>query len=292
MKRLLGCFLVLGAAACGDPLKPVELVTEPRVLGARVEVEGAPDRASPLPNESATVRWLVATPELDPPLGWAFEACAAENPGGALPECADAPFASALQADPLPGVPQLVFTVPAAPVADHVAVRGIVCPNGSPLLPSLASAGDVSCSGELGTEVSLDFALGSVEEQNFNPSFGAEGLLLDGALWPEGTDCSLLPQVGPRTSHALTMALDAADRDALVQEISVDPPFERLQVSHFVTGGELERAFTVIDAEVSDLTRTISWKAPAAAALVRFFFVVRDLRGGSDFAERALCVVP
>ena len=26
--------------------------------------------------------------------------------------------------------------------------------------------------------------------------------------------------------------------------------------------------------------------------LVRFYFVVRDARGGEDFAKRALCVVP
>ncbi len=289
MKRLLLGMLVFGASACGDPLKLVELVSGPRVLGARVEVDGAPERASPQPGESATVRWLVATPELDPALGWAFQACVAENPGGALAQCADAPFGSVIQPDPVPGVPTLAFTVPAEPIADHLAVSGIVCPGGS---PSVNADGTASCSAADGTEVGLDFAMGSADAQNLNPSFGADALFLDAEPWAEGTDCATLPQVAPRSRHALTVALDASDRDALPQETSVDPPFEELQLSHFTTAGELERAFTMLSAEDTNLARTISWQAPAREGLVRFFFVVRDLRGGSDWAERAVCVAP
>jgi len=39
----------------------------------------------------------------------------------------------------------------------------------------------------------------------------------------------------------------------------------------------------------------VSWKAPVvqpASGLVRFFFFVRDSRGGTDWLERALCVAP
>ncbi len=48
-------------------------------VGARIEVEGAPDRASPLPGETADVTWLVTSPDATPPLGWAFAVCAPGN---------------------------------------------------------------------------------------------------------------------------------------------------------------------------------------------------------------------
>jgi len=32
--------------------------------------------------------------------------------------------------------------------------------------------------------------------------------------------------------------------------------------------------------------------APPEGLLVRFFFVARDFRGGSDWLERGVCVVP
>jgi hypothetical protein len=232
-----------------------------------------------LPGETATVRWLVAAPEPDPALGWALAACSAAPPGGALPECAEAPFASAAQDDPVPGEPAITFAVPDPPSASWLAVTGVVCPGG--------------CSASPGTPVSLDFALGTADEINSNPSLGAEGLLLDGAPWPEGSDdCSLLPQVAPGSKHALELVLDDADRDALPQATSVDPAYETLQLSHFVTAGELERAFSVLPGDEPGLRAKVSWKAPSAATLVRFFLVVRDLRGGSDWALRALCVAP
>jgi hypothetical protein len=39
----------------------------------------------------------------------------------------------------------------------------------------------------------------------------------------------------------------------------------------------------------------VEWTAPGAApdsGVVRFFFVVRDSRGGTDWLERAVCVAP
>jgi hypothetical protein len=46
----------------------------------------------------------------------------------------------------------------------------------------------------------------------------------------------------------------------------------------------------------AEISTEVEWTAPDSDAstglLVRFWFVVRDLRGGSDFIERAVCVVP
>src|SRR5688572_1473182 len=100
---VLASIVGLANFGCDDPLKRVDLVADTRVLGARVEVQGAPERASPAPGEMATVRWLVADGEPEPLLGWAFAICEAGPPGGSLPTCAGPPFATASANVPVPG---------------------------------------------------------------------------------------------------------------------------------------------------------------------------------------------
>jgi hypothetical protein len=51
------------ALGCDESLKAVELVVEPRVLGARVEVLGEASRAAPSPGETASASFLVASPK-------------------------------------------------------------------------------------------------------------------------------------------------------------------------------------------------------------------------------------
>ena len=120
-------------------------------------------------------------------------------------------------------------------------------------------------------------------------------MTFDGTSIPEGLDCGTLPSVAHGSSHTFELGLDESDRDAVPQSSSADPPKEELQVSHFTTAGELERAFTVFEASDTNLAARVSWKAPKSGpvdGVVRFFFVVRDMRGGSDFIERAVCIVP
>jgi hypothetical protein len=273
--------------SCSDPLKDAQLVVEPRVLGARVEVEGEPERASPAPGEAASVRWLVVAPEPDPLLGWSLGVCSAAPEGSGLPACAEAPFAVASADEPVAGEPRLDFVVPAETTATALAVLGSVCPGSAP-------DGAGGCSEPGGTAVSFDFAL-APGELNFNPSIEPEALSFDGAVWQAGSDCALVPSVAPSSGHAIALLLDEGDREPITPETSADPDREVLQASHFATGGELQRAFTIIQADQSDLGVSLEWKAPAAApegGLIRFFFVVRDARGGSDWLERALCVTP
>src|SRR5262245_31510095 len=91
----LAALVALASSGCDDALTRVDLVANLRVLGARVEVEGAPKRATPAPGETAHVRWLAVERQPDPPLGWAFAICAAAPPGASLPTCAADPFATA-----------------------------------------------------------------------------------------------------------------------------------------------------------------------------------------------------
>jgi len=287
MKRTACGLIGMALWGCSDPLKDVELVSEPRVLGARVEVSGEPGRASPAAGEAASVRWLVAAPEPDPALGWSLLVCGAAPEGSDLPACAEEPFAVASVVDPLPGEPRIDFTVPSDTAALSLAVLGTVCPGSAP-----SESG--GCSGGGGMLVSFDFAL-APDVVNYNPVLEPESVLFDGAPWAAGSDCAILPAAVPGSGHTLDLLLDEADREPLVAPTSVDPEREPLQASHFATGGELQRAFTVFHADQNDLTASVSWKAPDTAppsGLVRFFFVVRDSRGGTDWLERAVCVAP
>ncbi len=259
-------------ASCADPLKDVELVSEPRVLGARVEVSGEPERASPAPGETAVVRWLVAAPEPDPALVFSLAVCGAAPDGSDLPACAEAPFAEQGALDPVVGEPRLDFTVPTDTRALSLAVLGEIA----------------------GTLVAFDFALAPAVV-NQNPIIEPEALSFDGQIWAAGSDCALVPAALPGSQHALELLLDESDREPLVPVYSVDPLREPLQASNFATGGELERAFTNIPADQSDLSVRVDWQAPRVApesGVVRFFFVVRDSRGGTAWQERAVCVAP
>ncbi len=285
----LACCLL--AVGCDDPLKRVDLVTTARVLGARVEVEGEPERASPAPGETARIRWLVAERDPEPLLGWAFAICAAGAPGSSLPTCAEPPFAMASADVPVVGEPTIDFTVPGDIESRALAVFGVVCPDSEPTVDDEA----FGCAGAGGTLVSLDFELEVLGQTNRNPTLEPDALGFDGASLPAGFDCATLPSVRPGSSHTFELALDESDRDAVEQPTSADPAKEELQISHFTTAGTLERAFTVIEASDASLSVTVPWEAPNARpadGLVRFFFVVRDLRGGADFVERSVCMGP
>ena len=281
--------LALASTGCDDALTRVDLVANLRVLGARVEVDGEPGRASPLPGETASVRWLVADRHPEPPLGWTLSACEAAPPGSSLPSCAAEPFATASADVPVAGEPRIDLVVPEETTAGALALFGVVCPDSEPV----ATADSLDCAGPGGRLVSLDFILGTDSLVNTNPTIDPEAFELDGVAMPEGLDCATLPTVARSSSHELELRLEESDRDAIDPTSSAEPPKEELQVSHFTTAGKLERAFTVFEASDTNLAARVSWKAPSEVPLdgfARLFFVVRDMRGGSDWIERAVCI--
>jgi hypothetical protein len=276
--------LGFSAVACGDPVKEADVIAETRVLGARVEVEDEPERASPAPGEAATVRWFVVAPDVEPALGWQLSVCDATSGDSGLPDCAAQPFAEASAEEPVVGAPSLDFVVPESTSANALAVKGVICPD----------VGAADCNGDIGTNVSFDFELvglgGDTETINTNPSLGTLGF--DGVEWSDSTDCAELPQVAPKSSHRITIPLDEQDRDALIPEFDVDPKRESLQLSHFTDHGAFEAAFTVIEADSPELVTTAVWKAPSkvpAGGTARIFIVVRDDRGGTDWVTRTVC---
>ncbi len=290
---LAGLLLAFGAlSGCDEPLSAVELIQGVRVLGARIEVDGEPGRQAPLPGEKARASLLVASPQLNSALGFALQVCSSNGASGA-PECLGEPFSVSEQPPGVMRQPSLEFVVPnSVDTMRRLLLSGIVCPGAAPL------AGGKGCENELqGTRVTLEFELARPLDVNLNPTLTAESLMLDGTAWPASTpldgDCAGLgfPEVSASSKHQLALTLFEQDRDALPETEGGGK--ETLQISHFVTDGTLERAFDVLAPEDTRLVRTVDWTAPSPEAnrLVRFWYVVRDLRGGSDFTERNVCVL-
>jgi hypothetical protein len=296
-------------AGCGPAFDPASLIESTRVVGARTEVEGAPDRATPAPGETVGVTWLVTSPEATPPLSWIFAACAPGDPGagsGTL-GCTTTPLAVFRgTANP----PQLSLPVPAADVlgtARNLVLYGEICVGADSTPIFDATSGIPTCSGSgSGTTTSLSLPLQVADEANHNPT-ADRAFTLDGQVWPaplSGDDaCAVGPRVPVGTvDHVIGNATAGSDREtylALVDDQPVlTPTRESLQISQFSTSGKLKNQFSFVEA-TDDSPETIvdvGWNAPPAADVpaaglpVTFTFVLRDSRGGTDWTTRAACV--
>jgi hypothetical protein len=285
-------FLAWLTLGCDEPLKSVELVAEPRVLGARVEVAGDTARAAPAPGESATISFLVAAPEPQPSLGFAFAVCSAAPRRGGRSACADAPFAVLSRADGQADIAGISFDVPAdLDPNGRLALLGIICPAGSPRADGLSCDGDSA-----GTPVQLELELAHDGDVNHNPELRPDQIVFDDAVWPDlaavDGDCDGLGfvEVAVGSEHRIAVQLDESDRDPLPRPTKLDPSRESLQLAHFTTSGDLSRAFDTIAWNTDELSREVTWAAPAEPGLARFWLVLRDFRGGSAFVERSVCV--
>jgi hypothetical protein len=300
----------MSANGCSDPIKDPQRIEELRVLAARLEVTAAPDLAWPRPGDGAVVRWLVVAPQPAPAFAWHLVACLAEPGPQGFPRCVADPFASVGGAAPAVA-PEVAFQLPpgleVAPPA-RLAVLGIFCGEGEPVL-----ADDVlgsRCS--QGERIVADFEtqVGDDGEPNRNPTLSDATVELDGTPWsPPNEPAEAIQRCAERQptpelpaarvgsgTHAIRVVLDSADRDAIVTDDSLAPDHEELQVSEFATAGLLDRQFSFIEPTAESFAVETDWKPPKAApdggGLVRFYFVVRDLRGGVDWSERRLCLVP
>ncbi|HTQ06426.1 MAG TPA: hypothetical protein VMI54_21350 [Polyangiaceae bacterium] len=289
-------FSLLSAAGCDKPLSPVEVIDGTRILAAKVEVAGDPTRASPEPGEDASVRFLVVAPDPAATFAYRFDACVAADSSSDLARCGGAALGTAVSVEPVAEPPSVTFTAPGdASSGTRLAVIGGACAAGV----ALGDETGASCAdGSKPYAATDDFFMDDGTSPNTNPALtdvGLNDVVLDPAT-ATLTDCSVLPNVavgsGPRT---LAVNLDPASRDPLVQVAASDPARESLLISYFITQGDLDHAFSDIDADATDLRGSVSWTPPSNAdgpTLARFIVVVRDGRGGSDFTERRLCVVP
>jgi hypothetical protein len=284
------------STGCSEPLSNVETIDKTRVLAAKVEVAGDPMRAAPLPGEDVTVRFLVVAPELEPSIAFRLSACVASGSPFGPPACGDQPLAVVESLAPVPAAPEVAFQAPGDATGDErLVVLGSVCRAGE----SLAEAPSVACSdGASAQAVTLDFALDDGSHPNSNPELAS--ITFDGTELPADsatiTDCAELPEVPAGSGeHRIRVELSESSRDPVEQQNPDDPARESLLLSYFVSRGGLDHAWSAIDSGAPNAVGSALWTVPErvdSPSLARFVFVVRDGRGGSDFAERRACIVP
>lgn len=310
---ILGAILaILAAAGCSNDLPVASVLERTRVLGARVEVASDPGRAEVSPGESAAVSWIIAGPSAPATLDWAFALC---TTGGA--DCADAPQPLAAGS----GTPVTVpFTTPdAATLGTNLLplMLGAVCADGTlgfdPTQPLPTCTG----AGASGTAVRFTVPVTPAgETPNRHPVFTNDVIEIGGVAWDPasatiaaaGDACdastglpvvSATPVGTTAVKQEFRIVSDGDDRELFTTAGKAVPELEELQISNFTTAGKFESSYAAIFATDTrpDADVTVKWEPPTAAQVpgggevVVFHFVVRDLRGGLDFTNRALCAV-
>lgn len=352
--RSLGLLVLLFLVACSESFLPAWAVQDLRVVGARVEVDGQPERARPDPGDEVEVSMLVVDLGAPPPppempdipaltpalLQWAFAACVPEATLIGPPICRDVlqPCDGCLGTPPPDrfDFPVVRFEVPSeteleAAQADRVVLQGVVCIHGVPSLDAIQRfllgqsddlvpcvqdpdvtprPGDPEPEGRfVSTSVFIE---PTPEDPNLNPEI--LNVTLNGSAWPppyhEG-----VPRTAPREGcvddlEPLTDEERAAHPVAGSQPSSINlfmtneslqsymvgdmTLTEEIQVSWLTDGGGLERTFSFISEKPA--TVLTQWQpfpeVSEDGVLVRFTFVTRDGRGGTDWVERGLCVLP
>ncbi|HEX5655932.1 MAG TPA: hypothetical protein VFX59_02005 [Polyangiales bacterium] len=281
MNKLIALAL-LPLAACVPEFDPGSLIKDTRVLGAKVEVEGDAERSTPHPGETANVVFVIEGVEKDPVVSWSLAVC--------LPAPltnAPCPESVLARSEGTGTTPTLQVVVPAESAlgdASSLHVSGVI--DGTPLVYELALAR-------------------SLDEDNLQPSLQQTRFKLDGKDWFEGEalvrGCRAqpeLPQVNAdEKEHKISITLGPDARELYVGA-DMEAIYEELQLSTFVSAGELERQFSFVESndDRERPTVDIKWTAPkrlrdTADLGVRLLVVVRDSRGGLSVLERALCTV-
>lgn len=304
--RLALVLVALFAGGCVMDLPTGVQVERPRVLGVRVDVDGDPERAAAQPGDSLTLRWLVVGSGTErPEWSTAMAVCAAAPSNIGIPTCDGAPFAFQLPTPPT-SEPSFSFEVPTDTEATELLVLGVLCSGGTPVF----SMDDLpSCEEEeaVAERVIFSFPVARTAP-NRHPSLSDEALTFDDAPWPAsdavpdsgcaGGDLLQVEARGEEDPSFIRLTTSPDDREVYEELVLGETPRveetrEELLVSHVATAG----LFTRLQSEVFDEAPVeVPWRhpeeIPADGLTVRFWFVARDQRGGMDWVERALCVVP
>ena len=286
--------LALAASGCMDELDKGSSILDTRVVGVRVEVVGSESVAAPSPGDVARLTVLLAEPpgaDQDA-LGW----------GVAL-----GPFVQQGTGRPI----VLEVPVPDAALlggARSVPLVGQVCSNGTPRFgmgedPPTCSEGSTRATTFLAT---VSLAREGVPP-NRNPALGDDFATLAEERWDAPADA--LPATGcaamagnpslplvtvSKDPQRMLLRIADTTREEFVRTDGSDAK-EVVTLSHFTSGGDLKRQFSVFEGDVApdaEVEWTPDLTADPTGTLVRFWFVARDGRGGVGFTTRAACVIP
>lgn len=211
--------------------------------------------------QGGEVTWLVVAPAAPSRFAWSFAACAAPAGNYAAPRCAGA-IASAGSGTSSGDEAKM----PVGALPEPGLVLAAFCEGDAP--PALdPHAFEAICPS------GAPALLASVKSPV--PGNAVPTLAEDAARAPEGCVAPDAPD------QALAFRFEDAQRE----------PGEELLLGMFVTGGELDRTYEVLEAtEPAPKTVSVPWKPPASEGDVRVFFVLRDGRGGTSFVARTVCV--
>jgi hypothetical protein len=308
VKRALLVFLLVG---CGNDLTPASVVTNTRMVGARVEVDGFPNLSMPRAGEAITVRWFVVYPDAPTPVSASLVSCLPLPGTSGIPACQPGTIQPLAFREPStePFITHLVAPDAASlGGAREFLVAGALCGYGGTV--DLAQAqNSLTCVGGSEPEQAQRFALrvsiapdGSMGNQN--PELRG-GWTLGGSDWPEasaeGACGDALPYSASSGPVEITIAWTDSDRETYL-DADDDPTMssqvrEPLLLSHFANAGKLSRTGTAVDETTPGNPISFTWTPPtvdpsAEDRLVRISTVARDGRGGAALAERVLCLKP
>ena len=315
MRRIFSIILVVAGllVGCDGEFTPATLVTEPRVIGARAVVDGDPTLAWPSAGDSVSVVFDVAFPGAAQPLSWALVGCPLAPSAFGVEQCGGEPLGIGI-ADG--AVPQLDLSIPADTAeGTSFLVTGVICYSGTPATDLEAQPSE-ACVGGTGQVVAFVLPVATADSANRHPEL-ADALLLDGSAWTyspasdiSDQGCLSVAEVPQRSVSALLSGSEMGELriSASVSATSLemyqaergDPPMtvteiEDVLLANHSTAGTFEGRFAFF--EDGDLSNEFGWEPPADGVsadgqLVRFYFTLRDGRGGAALITRALCLAP
>lgn len=308
------------SAACGGDLPSATSITSTRVIAAKVKVVGDEKRATPRRNEFFSVEWSVVTNGQDAPnLYSAYLACKSAPSRAGIPFCLSAPF-SGFRSESTLSTHVFNAQIPdesAYAPGDVMLVYGAWCTSGQPQIDlgdngngsdaQSAALTSVRCENSTETPLKavLEIIVGAEGFDNSNPSWDDQSVALSsGLVWPPisaevSAVCGdeAVPTFETGTNVVLNLSLSSSTRDTYLQ--NGEPPAvmpEELTISSFTTAGSFDVTFKVIESTDQNerLSTENTWLLPSDATVegevVRFYFVVRDGRGGTDIIERKACL--
>jgi hypothetical protein len=323
VSRALAIMLALASTSCGPILSPPEHVERTRVIAARSRADAEPTRAQLVAGESAVIEYLIVSPSpRADPIGVSFAACLPARAAGQNGVLGCASDAFGLQSgnvdDAGASILRIPLVVPADVIDTSVITQLATCVDGIAVLdPNAPSA---RCDGGERPELHrLVVSLTSdVAVANHNPDIRNERYTIDDALW---TEPSLDVDASGCAERAGSASLPIAHRGAAAELGLGCSPEERetygafdadrrpivvreiIELSLFSTLGTIDDVPPFDD----DAQRVVSttWTPPEdgeltaaqrealpTGLLVRLWLVARDRRGGTDWIERDLCLVP
>ena len=305
--------LAVGAAGCKPDLgSPASLLIGPRVLAVR----GTPAEAVPGTNVAFDV--LAVEPDgtiADPALGWSFchtpkppaEANAVSNECLATPDDAGPTptFTAALPADGCmtfgPQPPPVQPGQPQIRPRDPDATGGFY----QPLRVTLQAATGTDIAFELqrvtcmlaNAPIDVTRVFNMTYTPNLNPVVDRVTLDPDGAATPlvgAGAVTGVAAAPGATSTLELAWGADVAESYPVwdLASRTLVPHRESLRVSWFASAGSFPKDTTGRGAEEPETFARNDWTAPDGAGVVHFWVVLRDDRGGVDFAAFDLNVSP